>query len=63
MQKYRYTVVFLSAKDDAKKNAIIQKIQNALKPSLIDGTIEATSDAIHVDAVDVGETYSISTSS
>jgi hypothetical protein len=62
MQKYRYTVTFMSAKDDVKKNAIVLKIQNALKPSVVDGTIEATSDAVHVDAVDVGETYPIVTS-
>jgi len=61
MKKYRYTVVFCSDIDEAKKAAIVKKVQDSLKPYLADGTITATSDAIHVDIVDVGEAYPIST--
>jgi hypothetical protein len=59
MLKNRYTVTFCSEKNDTLKAAIVKKIQDALKPSIVDGTITATSDAIHVDVVDVGETYPI----
>jgi len=61
MQKYMYTIKFLSEKNDTKKAAIVKKIQDNLKSYVVDGTIEATSDAIHVDIVDVGETYPIYT--
>jgi len=59
MQKYRYTVIFQSAKDDAKKDAIVKEIQDVLKPYITNGTITAESDAIHVDHVEVGEIYPI----
>jgi hypothetical protein len=62
MEKYLYTVKFMSAKDDAKKNAIIAKLQQQIGPYVVDGTIQATSDAIHVDVVDVGEIYPLITS-
>ena len=59
MKKYRYTVTFLSELNDVKKSAVVKKIQDTLKPYVVDGTIEATSDAIHVDIVDVGEIFPI----
>lgn len=59
MKKYRYTVAFCSDLDDTKKAIIVQKLRDTLKTYLQNGTITATSDAIHVDAVDIGETYSI----
>jgi len=62
MQKYEYTVKFLSAKDDVKKLAVIKKIQDTLKPYVADGTLEATVTAISVITVEVGETYPIPTS-
>lgn len=57
--KYQYTVVFTSAKDEAKKDAVIKKIQDTLDPYIIDGTIQAAADAIHVDSFTVSETYPI----
>lgn len=59
MKKYQYTVKFFSELNDTKKAAVVKKIQDTLKPYVADGTIEATSDAIHVDTIDVGETYPI----
>jgi len=58
-KKYRYTVMFFSDLDETKKDAVVKKIQDTLKPHVADGTIQATSDAIHVDIIDVGETYPI----
>lgn len=59
MEKYQYTVTFMSTKDEAKKNVIVQKIQNALKQSVVDGTIEANTNAIQVTSIEVVETYPI----
>lgn len=57
MKKYEYTIKFRSEYNDTKKQAILTKLQETFGPYVQNGTIEATSDAIHVDAVDVGETY------
>jgi len=57
MQKYQYTITFLSAKDDDKKVVIVKKIQDNLKPYVADGTIEASVNAIQVVTVEVGENY------
>jgi hypothetical protein len=59
MKKYQYTVVFLSDVDKAKKDAIILKIQSQLGPYVANDTITASSNAIEVKEVDVGETYPI----
>ena len=60
--KYVYVVQFTSAKDDTKKAAIIAKIKETLKPYLTDGTIQATTDAIRINVVSEGESYSINSS-
>jgi len=62
-QKYQYIITFLSAKDDTKKTAIVQKIQTTMKPYVADGTIEATMEAIQVVTVEVGEKYPLSNTS
>lgn len=59
MKKNEYVIRFRSAVDDVKKAAIVKKIQDTLKPYIVDGTIEADSNAITVMVVDVGETYPI----
>ncbi len=62
LDKYNYVVSFSSAKDEAKKTEIIAKIREILKPYLVDGTIQATTEAIRVDVISVGETYPINQS-
>jgi len=59
MDKLEYKVTFRSDVDEAKKKAIIAKIQSQLGPYIANGTIEASSEAIEVKKVDVGEFYPI----
>ena len=57
MKKYEFTIKFRTEYNDTKKQAVLKKLQETFGPYVKDGSIEAESDAIHVDAVDVGETY------
>lgn len=57
MRKYEYHVIFRSELDDAKKQQIINKLQAQLGPFVADGTIEATTTAIEIRVVDVGELH------
>lgn len=59
MKKLEYHIIFRSEVDQAKKEAIIRKIQEQLGPYVANNVITAESNAIEVKEVDVGEVFPI----
>lgn len=61
MKKLQYIITFFSEPNETKKQAILTKIQTELAPYVVNGTIEAASNAIEIKEIDVGEFHPIVT--